>query len=89
MKPFLALLSLALCLAASLAFASGAPCAAPVADWQPRESLQRKLERDGYTVHRIKVDDGCYAVKATNRAGQRLDIKYDPKSFAPVEIERD
>lgn len=89
MKPFLPLASLALCLASSLAAASGAHCTAPVADWQPRESLQRNLERDGYTVHRIKVDDGCYKVKATDRAGQRLDIKYDPKSFAPVGIERD
>ncbi|KJV11012.1 hypothetical protein VZ95_01155 [Elstera litoralis] len=89
MKIALPLTSLALCLASSLTLASGTHCTAPVADWQPRENLQRKLENDGYSVHRIKVDDGCYEVKATDRAGKHLEIKYDPKSFAPLKIEDD
>ncbi len=56
-------------------------CKAPLADWQPRETLQKKLEAEGWTVLSIHLDDGCYKVQATNDRGERLHAKYDPASL--------
>src|SRR5271166_1272998 len=56
---------------------------APLADWQPREALQKKLEAEGWTVLSIRSDDGCYKVKAINDRGERLEGKYDPASLEP------
>ena len=39
-------------------------CNVPVAEWQSREALRQQLELQGVQVQRIKVDDGCYEVRA-------------------------
>ena len=44
-------------------------CSAPLADWQPRQALQTKLEAEGWTVLSIRSDDGCYKVRATKAGG--------------------
>lgn len=74
---------LSLCLGAVPALA-GPRCNVPLADWQPREALERKLVDEGWTVLSIRSDDGCYKVKATNPRGERLEAKYDPGSLELV-----
>ena len=56
-------------------------CAEPVANWQPREVLRQQLEQRGWAVQRIKVDDGCYEVRGTDRLGNRVKAKYTPASL--------
>ena len=56
-------------------------CIAPVANWQPREVLRQQLEQRGWTVQRIKVDDGCYEVRGTDRLGNKFKAKYAPESL--------
>jgi hypothetical protein len=70
-------------LAAGAAQASD-KCATPQAEWQPKEALQQKLEGDGWKIKKIKVDDGCYEVYGTDAQGKRMEIYFDPKSFAVV-----
>lgn len=80
--------------AAGLAFAGllglGSPavaqhhCRVPLADWQPREALQAKLEQQGWTVLGIRADDGCYRVRARNASGERLEGKFDPGTLELV-----
>ena len=53
-------------------------CNVPMADWQPREALQRKLEDEGWKVLRIKTDDGCYKIRAVDAQGRRVEAKVDP-----------
>ena len=36
-------------------------CFVPMADWQPREAV-RAGRGEGWTVRRIKIDDGCYEI---------------------------
>ena len=64
-------------------------CRVPLADWQPRAVLQKKLEAEGWTVMSIRTDDGCYKVKAFNAQGARMKAKYDPASLEPLPRERD
>ncbi len=63
-------------------------CNVPVADWQPREALQKKLEGDGWKVRRIKSDDGCYEVYAIDDKGRRIEAAYNPKTFEMIKHER-
>lgn len=62
-------------------------CVAPVADWQPREVLRQQLEQRGWTVQRIKVDDGCYEVRGTDRLGNKFKAKYAPDSLRIRKLE--
>ncbi len=59
-------------------------CRVPLGDWQPREALQVKLEKQGWTVLGIRADDGCYKVRARNPTGERLEGKFDPGTLEPV-----
>lgn len=64
-------------------------CDDPVASWQPREQLRQKLEAEGWTVYRIKVDDGCYEVKGLAPEGYRAEASYAPASLQLIELERE
>lgn len=64
-------------------------CDDPVAQWQPREKLRKQLETEGWTVFRIKVDDGCYEVKGTDPKGNRVEAEYSPATFELMEMERE
>ena len=62
-------------------------CNVPMSDWQPREALQVKLETEGWKISRIKTDDGCYEVRATDKEGRRVEASYNPKTFEQVKFE--
>ena len=53
-------------------------CVAPAGKWQSREVLRQQIQRRGWTVQRIKVDDGCYEVRGTDRLGNKFKAKYAP-----------
>lgn len=62
-------------------------CEDPVDRWQKRDALRHKLERNGWRVHRIKIDDDCYEVKGIDRHGNRFKAKYEPASLKIRELE--
>ena len=62
-------------------------CNDPVADWQPREVLRQQLEQRGWTVQRIKVDDGCYEVRGVDKLGNKFKAKYAPASLRIRQLE--
>ncbi|WP_273203338.1 PepSY domain-containing protein [Marinobacter subterrani] len=64
-------------------------CDDSVANWQPRENLRSKLEGQGWTVYRIKVDDGCYEVKGLDPEGHRTEALFAPASLTLMEVERE
>lgn len=68
-------------LGASGAALAEVSCDDPVADWKPREQLQREAEQRGWTVQRIKIDDGCYELRGTDRHGNKLKAKFSPASL--------
>lgn len=76
---------------ASLIFSGAAladnDCTDPVADWQPREVLQQRLEQRGWTVQRIKVDDGCYEVRGVDKNGNSFKAEYAPASLRIRKLE--
>lgn len=76
---------LALCALPSVALADEDRCAVPLADWQPREALKAKLEQAGWTVLKIRADDGCYKVLAVDPEGNTRKGRFDPATLDRVE----
>jgi hypothetical protein len=68
---------------ASAAQADG-DCSAPLAEWQPREALVAQLKTQGWRDIAIRIDEGCYLVRAVNGDGERLHGKFDPATLAAV-----
>lgn len=61
-------------------------CDDPPSDWKPRDALRHNIESQGWKVQRIKVDDGCYEVKGSDRIGNRFKAKYSPASLKIREL---
>ena len=73
-------LVLALGLAALPTWA-GDDCEAPVNRWQSREALRQWAVTQGWQIQGLKIDDGCYAIRATDAQGRLFKAKIDPETF--------
>lgn len=83
--PGLRIAAVVLCLAiAAPALAEEQICRAPLYDWQPPKVLIDKLAAEGWQDIRLRIDDGCYKVRAVNADGERLERKFDPATLAPA-----
>ncbi|GAB4273263.1 MAG: PepSY domain-containing protein [Pararhodobacter sp.] len=62
-------------------------CLVPMADWQPLDAITRLAEENGWTVRRIKIDDGCYEIKGRDREGRRIEVTVHPSTLQILELE--
>ncbi|MFN3293835.1 MAG: PepSY domain-containing protein [Gemmobacter sp.] len=62
-------------------------CFVPMADWQPREAVAQLAAQNGWTVRRIKIDDGCYEIDGRDAEGRRIEAKVHPGTLAVIELE--
>lgn len=62
-------------------------CAVPMADWQSRAAVEQMAVAQGWTVRRIKIDDGCYEIDASDAEGRVIEVKVDPATLAIMEFE--
>ena len=63
---------------------AGEKCDVPVAEWQPREVLEAKLEANGWHVRSIKARDGCYEAVAVDAQGSAVEADFNPKTLEPI-----
>ncbi|HVI31033.1 PepSY domain-containing protein [Phenylobacterium sp.] len=61
-------------------------CSVPVAEWQPRQALEKKLAADGWKVKRLKTEDGCYEVYGLDRQGRRVEAYFNPRTLQSVKV---
>ena len=92
MLPILSKVTIVLAFSMSLALVTNSAlaeqeCRDPIADWQPREVLKKLLEEQGWMVRRIRIDDGCYQVRALDAQGRRIEATYSPASLTLLEFE--
>ena len=59
----------------------------PKADWKPREAVAKMAADLGWTVRRIKIDDGCYEIIGTDAEGRQIEATVDPSTLEILEIE--
>ena len=64
-------------------------CFVPMADWQPREEVAALATHQGWTVRRIKIDDGCYKIDGRDAEGRKIEVKVQPGTLQIVEFEYD
>ena len=74
MKMRLTILALVAILPAGLARADD-DCFVPMANWQPREAVAQLAAGKGWTVRRIKIDDGCYEIEGSDAEGRKIEAK--------------
>jgi hypothetical protein len=83
------------CMALAMLVVAGPPvwagkkCDAPTETWQPRSAVSALAERNGWTVERLKVDDGCYEIKGRDAEGSRFKAKIDPASLQVISVKRE
>lgn len=88
MKKSLTILAFLSILPAGAALADD-DCFVPMADWQPKEAVARLAGENGWSVRRIKIDDGCYEIKGTDRDGYPIEVTVHPGTLAVIEVEYD
>jgi hypothetical protein len=86
MKKTLTILSLLAAFSAGAALASD-DCFVPMADWQPREAVARLATENGWTVRRIKIDDGCYEIGGSDAEGRPIEVTVQPTTLQVIEFE--
>lgn len=64
-------------------------CSTPMAQWQPREAIVAMATARGWTLTRIRVDDGCYALDGRDASGQAFGVRVDPGTLEILESEQD
>ncbi len=84
----LTILALTAILAAGTARADD-DCFVPMANWQPREAVSKLAAEKGWTVRRIKIDDGCYEIEGADARGRRLEVKVHPATLQVIEIQHE
>ena len=89
-QPFLRcyLLALALGVAALPALADD-DCDAPVSRWQSQEAVRKMAARQGWQIQRLKIDDGCYEIRGTDKQGREFKAKIDPETLTVLKIKQD
>lgn len=74
-------------LVASLALGLAAPavasprCNVSMTEWKPRQALEENLRDQGWQIHRIKTDDGCYKVYGRRGDGKRIKATFSPDTL--------
>ncbi len=81
------LLALSLGLAA-LPVLAGDDCNAPMERWQSREAVRQMAARQGWQVQRLKIDDGCYEIRGTDRQGRSFKAKIDPETLKVLKLKQ-
>lgn len=74
-------------LSASAAFADDDDCFVPMANWQPREVVAQMARGNGWTVRRIKIDDGCYEIDGRDAQGRQIEVTVHPQTLSVIEFE--
>jgi hypothetical protein len=64
-------------------------CFVPMADWQPRAAVVKLAKDLGWTVRRIKIDDGCYEVDARDASGKAFEATIHPATLDVLKIEQE
>lgn len=61
-------------------------CYVPLADWQPRAAVERMAAEKGWTIRRIRIDDGCYEIDGQDGQGRRIAVKVHPGTLEVMGI---
>lgn len=76
-------------IASALLVMAGMAVASPVCNvaknsWMSEPDFKKALERQGYLVKTIRIDNGCYEVYGLDPRGRRIQKNFDPATAKPA-----
>ncbi len=71
----------------SSSLASGDDCYVPMSQWQSRSTAILWAESNGWQVHRVKIDDGCYELYGLDENGMEFEVKINPATMEIIDFE--
>ncbi len=71
----------------SSAMAGDDDCYVPMSQWQSRSVAILWAESNGWQVHRVKIDDGCYELYGLDENEMEFEVKINPSTFEIIEFE--
>jgi len=72
----------------STAAFAGANCTKhPKSEWMSEADAKAKIQEQGYTIKKFKVDGNCYEIYGTNKDGKKAEIYFDTKTLDIVKSE--
>lgn len=64
---------------------AGPTCNVPPEKWMKEAEFKARLEAQGYQIKTFKVSKGqCYEIYGFDKAGQKVEIYFDPQTGAVV-----
>ncbi len=87
MKKILTMLAFLALAPAGAAFADDDDCFVPMAEWQPRDAVTQLASDNGWSVRRIKIDDGCYEIDGRDATGRQIEVTIHPQTLQVIEFE--
>lgn len=88
MRKTLTIMAMVMAMPAGTALAEEG-CFVPMSDWQPRAAVVKLAAGKGWTVRRIKIDDGCYEIDGRDAAGRNLEATIHPATLEVLKIEQE
>ncbi|MEJ8814845.1 PepSY domain-containing protein [Variovorax ureilyticus] len=77
-----------MCAVVSMPALAKANCKAyPKSEWMKEAEAKARIEAQGYTISKFKVDGNCYEIYGRNKAGKKVEIYFDAKTLDPVKTE--
>ncbi len=62
-------------------------CRRAMSEWQSREAVTAYVSGLGLESERLRIDDGCYEVRARDEQGNQVKLKIDPATLAILKLE--
>jgi hypothetical protein len=63
----------------SLGAIAGPKCTdAPRSQWMPEQQMKDRILKDGYTIDKFRVSGQCYEIYGRDKAGNDVEIYFDP-----------
>ena len=61
----------------------------PAPPWPTTAASCALAQSRGWTVRRIKIDDGCYEIDGKDQAGKRIEVTVQPATLEVLKIEHE
>jgi hypothetical protein len=78
LRHLIPLVAVATALLAPAAIAGPKCTDAPRSKWMPEKTLQDRITHAGYAIDKFKISGSCYEIYGKDKAGNRVEIYYDP-----------
>lgn len=63
-------------------------CDVPVARWQTRDAVYQIATKKGWEIQRLKIDDGCYKIRAKDVEGKEFKAILNPETLEVIKQKR-